>query len=326
MLVSSTAMADGSMENARQIISRLAAQIGVDRVGVARAGPIRRADYVRDWLRAGRAGEMAWLHRNNRIRLDASKLLEGAKSVIVAALNYHQPPEPPPAEGRYGRVAMYAWGRDYHRVMKKLLWRFVDALRAEIDEPFAAKVCVDTTPILERELAAAAGIGWIGKNTMVLNRELGSYFYLGEIVTTLDLPADEPAVDRCGTCTKCLEACPTQAFPAPYEMDAARCISCLTIEHRKEIDGALQPLVGDWLFGCDICQQVCPYNAKAPEATSAAISERRAGPWLDLHEVQHWTADQYAERLRGSALKRATLPMLQRNARIVQRNISGRSM
>ncbi len=304
-------------ESLRQKISRLAAEIGFDRVGVARAEPLERGAYVREWVESGRAGRMAYLERHLDVRLDPRRLLAGARSIIVAALNYHRPEPPRPAHGAPGRVAMYAWGRDYHRLMKKMLWRFVEALRAETGESFPARVCVDTAPLIEREAAAAAGIGWIGKNTMVLSRELGSYFFLGEVITTLEIAADEPMADRCGSCTRCLEACPTQAFPAPYEMDATRCISYLTIELREEVPSALAAGVGDWVYGCDICQQVCPYNQRAPETANPALCDDRAGAWLDLRELLHWTDDDYAERLRGSAMKRATLDMLRRNARIV---------
>ncbi|UCG33822.1 MAG: tRNA epoxyqueuosine(34) reductase QueG, partial [Phycisphaerales bacterium] len=225
--------------NIRRTVDRLARELGFDKIGVARVEPLGRSEYLREWLSQGRAGRMDYLHRNLDSRESPAALLPGARSVVVAALNYHQP-EPLPSDGRSrGRIARYAWGRDYHRVMKKRLWKLVERLRAEVAEPFEARVCVDTVPILERELAARAGIGWIGKNTMILSRDLGSYSYLGEIITTLELPADEPATAHCGSCTECLEACPTGALPEPYEMDASRCISYLTIELRDEIPDEL---------------------------------------------------------------------------------------
>jgi epoxyqueuosine reductase len=176
--------------------------------------------------------------------------------------------------------------------------------------------------LLERELAAAAGIGWIGKNTMVLHQEMGSYFFLGEIVTTLDLACDSPVPDRCGSCTRCLDACPTNALREPYRMDASLCISYLTIEHRAEIPATLAPAVGDWVYGCDVCQEVCPYNRDAPVATEPAFAVRPPGPFPILAELLRWSDDDYRRTLRNSAMKRAKLAMLRRNARIALDNVS----
>jgi epoxyqueuosine reductase len=304
----------------RQTIDRLARELGFDRVGVARAESLGRSEYLRAWLGQGRAGHMHYLHRNLASRENPAALLPGARSVIVAALNYYQPEPRPPDDGPRGRVARYAWGRDYHRVVKKRLWKLVERLRAEVAKPFEARVCVDTAPILERELAARAGIGWIGKNTMVLSRGLGSYFYLGEIITTLDLPADEPAADHCGSCTKCLEACPTGALPEPYKMDASRCISYLTIELRDAIPDELQHLIGDWVFGCDICQDVCPFNRKAPNTTDPDLAPRPPALQPLLADLLAWTPDDYDAHTRGSALRRAALDMLRRNAQIAHQN------
>ena len=303
-----------------QLLRRLAREQGFDRVGVAPAQPSARADYVREWLARGMAGEMQYLQRYFEKRVDPSRLLPGAKSVIVTALNYNQEPLVPPDDQPRGRVAMYAWGRDYHQVLKKKLWHIVDELRARITEPFEAKPCVDTSPMLERELAARAGIGWVGKNTMVLHQELGSYFFLGEIVTTLDLQYDSPATDHCGTCTRCLDACPTNAFPAPYQMDARRCISYHTIELRNDIPPEFHEAIGDWIFGCDICQQVCPFNESAPQTTEPEFAVRDPGPRPPLQELLDWQITDYRTILKGSAIKRAKLQMLNRNAQIALRN------
>ncbi len=269
---------------------------------------------------------MDYLHRHFKMRADPSTTLEGAKSVVVVALSYRQH-SAPQTEGEAtarGRVAMYAWGDDYHDVIGTKLTELVERMRAELAEPFAARVCVDTAPILERELAAAAGIGWIGKNTLVLHHEIGSYFFLGAVVTTLELAPDEPLADHCGTCTACLDACPTQAFPKPYEMDASRCISYLTIEHRGDISKAFQKMMGDWVFGCDICQEVCPYNRDAPTTREPRFAIRPPGPQPALDDVLGWSADDYREQLHGSAMTRAKLDMLQRNARIALDNATGR--
>jgi epoxyqueuosine reductase len=306
----------------RRIIEELARGEGFELCGFAPAEAVERADRYREWLAAGRAGSMAYLHRHVSERLDARELLPGARTVIVCGLNYHQPAPAPPTDAEsHGRVAMYAWGDDYHRVMKRKLFAVVDALRAGTDEAFDAKVCVDTAPLLERENAMRAGIGWIGKNTLVLNQHIGSYFFLGEIVTTLDLPTDGPAMDHCGSCTRCLEACPTQAFPAPYQMDATRCISYLTIEERApDVPAELKPLMDDWVFGCDVCQQVCPYNREAPPTQEPRFAVREPGPAPKLSDLLGWTDDEYRRVLSGSAIKRAKPDMLRRNARIAARS------
>lgn len=326
-------------------IKRLARSLGFERCGIAPASRVSREDYFRTWLQSGRAGEMHYLQKYFDQRVDPSVLLEGARSVIVVALNYHQPGDTAQSDcsaevqtgsssdSPRGRVAQYAWGDDYHTIIKQKLFTLADSLKEqpELDKrqpentPVQTKVCVDTAPLLERELAAAAGVGWIGKNTMVIHPQLGSYFFLGAVVTTLALEPDQPMADHCGTCTACLEACPTQAFPAPYEMDASRCISYLTIEHRSDINKTLQSAMGDWIFGCDICQEVCPHNHHAPTTQEAGFAKRPPGPTPALQEILQWTPQDYREQLRGSAMKRAKLDMLQRNATIALTNLSRQS-
>ncbi len=309
-----------------QYVKSIAREVGFDHCGVARAEPIERGEYVREWLNVGRAGTMSYLQQHLQKRLSPEELVDGARSVVVVALNYHNPnPGSSNDSSNRGRVARYAWGEDYHRVVKDKLFAIADRMRDELPESFEAKACVDTAPLLEREFAAAAGIGWIGKNTMVLDRRLGSYFFLGALVTTLDMEPDAPEVDHCGTCTACLDACPTGAFPAPYQMDARRCISYLTIEHRGEIDPALHEGMGDWIFGCDVCQEVCPFNREAPTTNEPRFAVRSPGPSPALDDVLGWSIDDYRRELRGSAIKRAKLEMLQRNARIAQRNAQRKS-
>ena len=307
-----------------RLVVSLARELGFGRCACAPAGPIDRAAYYRRWLAAGYAGKMEYLHRYVDQRTDASVLLPGAKSVIVCALSYHQP-VPPPSDSRVpgprGQVAMYAWGDDYHKVVKKKLFRLADRLRERIDEPFETKVCVDTAPLVEREYAQRCGIGWIGKNTLVLSEWMGSYFFLGEIVTTLELAYDPPAVDHCGTCTRCLDACPTGAFVQAYRMDASRCISYLTIECRDEdISAEFREAIGTWVFGCDVCQQVCPYNRKAAYTTEPRFAVRPPAPNPNLDEMIGWSDKQYREVLMGSAIKRAKPAMLRRNAKVTRGN------
>jgi epoxyqueuosine reductase len=331
-----------------EAILDLARSAGFPRAGVALAAPIQRSAYLRSWLERGLAGEMTYLARWADLREHPDRLLPGAKAVVVVAdlyprditdceprtadsseeTNQHEAQasvhgRPDEAQPR-GRVARYAWGRDYHKVLRRKLKRLADAMHREIEGVFETRVCVDTAPIVEREAAAAAGIGWIGKNTMVLHQEIGSYFFLGEIITTLELAPTEPAVDHCGTCTRCIEACPTEALIAPYQMDATRCISYLTIEHRGEISTELRPLMDDWVFGCDVCQEVCPYNQRDRAAGEPAYGPggNPLTPSAPLAELINWSETDYRRGLTGSAMKRATLDMLQRNARIAAENAS----
>lgn len=308
------------IDGARRV-KELAAELGFDRCGIAAAGPHPRGDFLDEWLAAGMAGRMGYLHRRRARRKDPAALLPGARSVIVVAMSYRQAEPAAPMDGRpRGRVAMYAWGEDYHAVIGERLEQFVARLRSTFGDSFGVRACVDTSPIIEREAAAAAGIGWIGKNTLVLHRDLGSFFFLGEIVTTLELSPDAPVVDRCGTCTRCLDACPTSAFPRPYVMDARRCISYLTIENRGEIEPEFHAAIGDWVFGCDICQQVCPYNARAPVTRETRFAPRPPGPRPLLDEIAEWDSSAHAANTTGSATERARLEMWRRNAAIARGN------
>ncbi len=306
-----------------KLVKQLALARGGDLVGVAPAAASTRAAYYRAWLAAGHAGTMGYLARNVELRLDSAGLLPGARSLISVAVSYQRTPVPSASENApAGRVAQYARGRDYHFVLRELLEGLRADLAAALPEPFEARVLVDSSPLLEREVAMAAGLGWIGKNTLVLNERLGSTFVLGELLTTLDLAADAPATDHCGTCTRCLDACPTQAFPAPYQMDASRCISYLTIEHRDAIDPALAARMGDWVFGCDICQEVCPFNRKVPPGTNAALQEDRLPARIPLPQLQSLRSGGYRRLVKDTAARRASRPMLRRNADIAARNVA----
>jgi epoxyqueuosine reductase len=300
-------------------IKQQARELGFDLVGFAPAEPSRYADYLREWLAAGKAGEMRYLGCRFVERIDPRTYLPQARSVICAAINYHVPLEKP-ALAIGGRIARYALGDDYHELIKSRLHRLADWIRRRA-QGAVTRACVDTAPVMEKELAARAGIGWFGKNSCIIHEQIGSWLLLGEIVTTLDLPPDEPAIDRCGTCRRCIDACPTSAITAPYQLDARKCISYLTIEHRSAIDPRLGAQIGDWLFGCDICQEVCPFNGRAPAATDPALQPRFASGTLDVRQVLGWTDQTYQEKLRNSAMKRVKLPLLKRNARIVVDNL-----
>ena len=305
-----------------QWIKRAAAELGFDRCGIAPAKEIPRAEFFREWLAKGYAGSMGYLHRHMDSRIDIRAWLPAAQSVIVVALNYGQPMPPKPDDRPRGRVAMYAWGEDYHVVVREKLEALVARMRAEFPEPFEATISVDTSAVIERELAAMAGIGWIGKNTMVLHPSIGSYFFLGAIVTDLPLAPDTPEPDHCGTCTRCLEACPTQAFPMPYVMDARRCISYLTIEHRGEIEPELGAKVGEWVFGCDVCQEVCPYNREVRQTAEPRFTPTdKDAAWPALDEIATWDEAEYRRATDGKATDRAKLEMWKRNTEIVNQSL-----
>jgi epoxyqueuosine reductase len=256
-------------------------------------------------------------------RLDPTRVLPGAQTAICVAMNYNSTPSAvrsdpsAPARGASGQIAQYARSEDYHEFIKQRLYAIADWLRQAV--PGAQTKCgVDTAPIAERDLSSHAGVGWVGKNTCVINERIGSWLFLGTVLTTLPLPIDSPAVDRCGTCTRCIDACPTRAI-TPYQLDARLCISYLTIEHTGAIDEALQAQMGDWLFGCDICQTVCPWNGRAPVAALLEL-QPRVPARLDAREILNWQKEDFDGAFRRTAVKRIRLPILQRNAAIVVGN------
>jgi epoxyqueuosine reductase len=302
-------------------IKQRAREIGFDLAGIASAEPSKWAGYLRKWLDDGQAGEMHYLANRFDERTNPQTYLAGAQSVVCVAINYHVPLELVSEENRafQGRIARYALGDDYHDILKSRLHALADAIR-EIVPDAQTRACVDTAPVMEKELAARAGIGWFGKNSCLINPQIGSWLLLGEVLTTVALPADESATDHCGTCTRCIDACPTNAITQPYQLDARKCISYLTIEHRTEIADELKSHIGDWLYGCDVCQDVCPHNRKAPATTDAAFAPRFPTGSLDIREVLAWTDEDYRIRLKGNAMKRVKLPILKRNAQMFLEN------
>lgn len=293
--------------------------------GVCDAKPSGRMGAYRQWIDQGKHGEMGYLARNLEVCEDVRLLLDGARSVVMVGDVYEKRgTKAQRHEGTKGRIAKYAQGEDYHLVMKKTLHDVCDQLRERFPgEQFRA--FVDTAPVLEREHAARCGLGWIGKHTLLIHPDLGSWMFLGGFVTTLELepPASQRSVpDHCGTCTRCIDACPTGAI-SPYSVDATKCISYLTIEHRSAIDPALHEAMGDWIFGCDICQEVCPHNGERHQGSG--IRHRSPSPReeyqpretsFDLLEVLGWTEDDRRAALAKSAMKRAKLDMFRRNALI----------
>ncbi len=288
--------------------------------GVAPAGRAARADFFEAWLAQGHHGTMAWMAAHDLVRVDSTQLLPGAQSVLCVADRYPAEPEWALEPGK-GRIARYARGRDYHKLMKRRLHGLCDAFREQHPgESFRA--CVDTAPLLEREAAAAAGLGAIGKNTMLIEQGTGSWLLLGAIVTTVDIASTPSyAEDPCGTCTRCIDACPTDAL-TPFAMDATRCVSYLTIEHRDVIDASLHEGLQDWVFGCDICQEVCPHNQPTHRTRSATVNEAYGthDGSVDLLSVLRWSDEDRVKAVGGTSATRAKLDMWRRNAAIVARN------
>lgn len=311
-------MSEGHRQ-AEQLVAWARAE-GFDQAGVASLAPSRDEEPYRRWLSRGEHAGMSWLARRVEERVDPARLLAGARSVLCVALRYHPlAGEEEPVGDLWPRVARYARGDDYHDVMKASLLR----LARRIEEAFPdtrTRPYVDTGPLLERELAARAGLGAVGKHTNLLHPEHGSWFLLGELLLTLDLPPATPLADLCGSCSRCLEACPTGALPEPYRLDATRCISYWTIEQRGAIPAAVRPLLHDWVFGCDLCQEACPWNAAPAAADHPELrlpAERRE---LDLAGLLALDRARYVELFRGSPLKRAKLSGLRRNAAVAMAN------
>ncbi|MBI4390936.1 MAG: tRNA epoxyqueuosine(34) reductase QueG [candidate division NC10 bacterium] len=293
-------------ERLARLVKDLGRQQGFDLVGISPASPPPHEASFAEWLKEGYAGEMAYLPRTEAKRRHPGSFLPWAKSVISVALNYYSPFQRPTSnEGLRGWIARYAWGDDYHGIMEERLAALHRALEEALAHPVRARPYVDAGPVLERDFAARAGIGWFGKNTNLLSTEIGSYFFLGELFTDLDLAPDTPIRDRCGQCTLCLQACPTNAFVGPYVLDARRCISYLTIELKGAIPRDLRPLVGIHVFGCDICQEVCPYNTKPPVSTEAAFFPREGLHAPDLLPLLALTEEEFRTRFRNSPITRA---------------------
>jgi epoxyqueuosine reductase len=297
-------------------VKALADELGFDRVAIGPAGPPDHGSEFRRWVEAGYAGGMGYLERRLGERLDPSRVLPDARSVVCVALNYYQGEM---TDRSWEPVARYAWGRDYHDVITPRLGR----LTAHLTDAAGARcrAYVDTGPVLERDMAARAGLGWIGKNTMLLHPALGSWFFIGVILTTAELEYDAPLPDRCGSCRACLDICPTNAFVAPYVLDARHCISYLTIEHKGPIDPGLHQSIGSWEFGCDLCQSVCPWNRKAPITRGRAFVPDGAYPGASA--VLAMEDAEFREEFSGTALLRPKAEGMRRNAAIALANTQG---
>lgn len=314
-----------SQQLAQQVLARCR-ELGFALAGVAEALPTQYKKQYEKWIAEAKHGEMEYLARNLTQRFDPREMVEGAKSIICVADRYFAT-DAEKRKGDHGKVARYAWGDDYHVVIKKRLHKLSDELATQFPgETF--HVCVDTAPVLEREHAQRAGLGAVGKHTLLIEQGVGSYLLLGEIITTLKLEpsqVNEPS-DPCSTCTQCIDACPTDAI-SPWSVDATKCISYLTIEHRSEIAKQFHKQIGDWIFGCDICQEVCPHNQPSLRTNEA---ETNQAYWprntsLDLLSVIDWSEQDRRDAFNKSPMKRAKLEMMQRNARIALNNVGDQS-
>ena len=296
-------------------IKQRARELGFDLCGIAPAEPFPELSFLREWLDRGYAGEMAYMERSAARRADVRAVVPGARSVIVTGTLYNtdRPYSTEQPSSDVALIARYAWGDDYHDVLQARLDALVAWMRGVSTEPFDARAYVDTGPVQERVFAQYAGLGWIGKNTCLINNEVGSWLFLSEIICTLALEPDAQGLEQCGSCTRCLDACPTGALVESGVLDSTRCLSYLTIELRSEIPEEHRPSLGTHVYGCDICQEVCPYNQVPPRSTDAAWQPR---PALDLPRlVDLWRRpdNELRKAVKGSAMTRAKLTGLRRN-------------
>ena len=296
-----------------------ARRLGFDLAGACPAVTPPGGERLKDWLAAGYAGEMRYLSDRADAYQNPSHVLDGVRSILMLTMNYRTAAPVEPAAGQ-GRVSRYAWGGDYHDLIHERLTQLAAFLQAQMPEARTRGV-VDTAPLLEREFAQLAGLGWIGKNTLLLNKTAGSWFFLAALLTDAELTYDAPhATDHCGTCRACLDACPTEAFVAPYVLDARKCISYLTIELRASIPEELRTGVGDWLFGCDVCQDVCPWNHRAPLSEEETFQPGQAINPVDLIALFDLDDAAFRSRFRHTPLWRAKRRGILRNAAIVLGN------
>ncbi len=295
-----------------KVLKAQAQILGFDQLGITTAEPPKTYGRYLEWIEKGYAADMWYLTESSRMkrRGDLTTTLEGVESVLVGAFSYA--PAQTPQENT-PKIARYAWGTDYHDVVKAKLHKLADWMKSATSEAFNFKAYVDTGPILERDLAERAGIGWIGKNTCTISGKAGSYHVLGVLLTTLKLPPDSPATNHCGTCTRCLEACPTQAFPEPYQLDANRCISYHTLENRTgEIPSGIAKHLEGWVAGCDICQEVCPWNRK-PQISSLNEFSPRPHTRLSVDEGRNLDSERFSKMFKNTALERTGWKAFSRN-------------
>ncbi len=303
-------------------IKKKARTLGFDLCGVAPAGDLPELTFFETWLARGYAGEMAYLNRSAAERADVRRILPSAQSVIVTGTLYNTavPYSTESADPGRAQIARYAWGDDYHDVIGARLGALLAWMRDESPQPFDARAYVDTGPVQERVYAQHAGVGWIGKNTCVISPAVGSWIFLAEIICSLPLEVDGPALDQCGTCTLCIEACPTRALVAPGVLDSTRCISYLTIEQRGPIPDEFAAAVGSHVYGCDVCQEVCPWNQAAPSSSDPVWQPRPAWTNASVSTLACLDDAELRNAMRGSAMRRTKVAGLRRNLRVALAN------
>ena len=302
-------------------IKEQAQRLGFELVGISPVKLPPHGESFAEWLRRGFSGELEYMKRTEELRRDPHRLIPWAVSLISVGMNYYTPFSRPPASQQpKGWISRYAWGDDYHELIKDRLESLLDHIRRIYNAPIEGKAFVDSGPVLERDFAGVAGIGWIGKNTHLISPERGSWFFLGELFVSIPLAYDRPIPDRCGKCDLCLKACPTGAFAGPYVLDARRCISYLTIELKGFIPRHLRPLIGNHIFGCDICQEICPYNVKARPTVEKRYAPRKELYTPDLIPLLSLDEEEFRRRFRGSPILRAKRRGLLRNVAVALGN------
>ena len=303
-------------------IKEEAQRLGFELVGISPVKPPPHENSFAEWLRKGLAGELAYMRRTEELRRDPQKLVPWAVSLVSVGMNYFTPfpRSVMPGEPK-GWISRYAWGDDYHDLMRRRLESLLTTIRDLCHGPVEGKAFVDSGPVLERDYAGVAGVGWIGKNTHLISPKKGSWFFLGELFLSIPLAYDRPIRDRCGKCDLCLKACPTGAFVGPYVLDARRCISYLTIELKGWIPRHLRPLMGDHIFGCDICQEVCPYNVKAKPTSETGYRPRPGLHAPDLIPLLSLSREEFRKRFHGSPIMRAKRRGFLRNVAVALGNI-----
>jgi epoxyqueuosine reductase len=309
------------MQKETEQIKTKAYELGFLEIGICDAEPLDKGrKLLENWLSMRYEGSMNWIKRTQKERPNPRSYFPEAKSVIVVAHNYFRSNEPIHKPSHEGNISIYARGRDYHKVLRKKLEQLRNFIY-ELLPDVKSRICVDSFPIMEKPLAAKAGIGWIGKHTNLIIKGKGSYFFLGEILLSKELQFDDPlTTDYCGTCNKCQVACPTNALDQPYVLDSNKCISYLTIEHDNEIDPELQPKMGNWIFGCDICQEVCPWNRFSKDADEDDYSNRFSEELLNLNNLKKLAKDEFDEIFNGTPVKRTGYDNFKRNVEIALKN------
>ena len=307
-------------ERRAHLVKARARALGFDTAGITDLSPVPHGEALTEWLAAGMAATMAYMGRQAARRREPSSIMDGASRAVVVTRNYYNADTP--SRPGHGHVAKYARGRDYHAALKDPLERLAEYVVSLGDDDTLARAFVDAGPVPERELAQRAGLGWIGKNTMLIDPERGSFFFLASVLTDLDIDPDQPfEADRCGSCTRCIQACPTDAFPSERVLDGRRCISYLTIEHRGDIGPELHPAVGDWIFGCDVCQDVCPWNQKLARAADDPVLGLDEGlEWLALDSLVRTSDSEFEELYGPTPLERPGASGMRRNAKNAAQN------